>query len=142
MKYESLITEHRTGPCFTQVSDNLCRGQLTGVACTRVLCCATIGRAWGDPCVECAPEPHPCRRGYIPNRQDNTCQGMITTSYVKLILMTSYSYMYYRLMSNFTEPIFPFRGTYSDVAYHVLCFCVFPHSHSKWHIFAYILIAR
>ncbi|KAL5004007.1 hypothetical protein ScPMuIL_017463 [Solemya velum] len=71
-----LISDHKTGPCFTQVSNNLCRGQLTGVACTRVLCCATIGRAWGDPCIECAPEPHPCRRGYIPNRQDNTCQDV------------------------------------------------------------------
>ena len=53
----------------------MCRGQLTGVVCTKALCCATIGAAWGRPCEQCPPETHPCQRGYIFNPQSNTCQG-------------------------------------------------------------------
>ncbi|XP_071115970.1 fibrillin-2-like [Haliotis cracherodii] len=65
--------DYRTGPCFTQISDNMCRGQLTGVVCTKMLCCSTIGKAWGRPCEQCPTSTHPCRRGYIPNPQGNTC---------------------------------------------------------------------
>ncbi|KAL8595710.1 hypothetical protein ACOMHN_012130 [Nucella lapillus] len=68
--------DFRTGPCFTQVSNNMCRGQLTGVVCTRALCCATIGQAWGRPCQQCPPGTHPCRPGYIPNPKTNTCQDV------------------------------------------------------------------
>lgn len=68
--------DFRTGPCFTQVSNNMCRGQLTGVVCTKTLCCSTIGAAWGRPCEQCPPETHPCRRGYIPNPTTNTCQDV------------------------------------------------------------------
>ncbi|PVD20223.1 hypothetical protein C0Q70_20719 [Pomacea canaliculata] len=68
--------DFRTGPCFTQVSNNMCRGQLTGVVCTKTLCCSTIGAAWGRPCEQCPAETHPCRRGYIINPQTNTCQDV------------------------------------------------------------------
>ncbi len=30
-----------------------CGGQLEGVVCTRQLCCATVGAAWGHPCRSC-----------------------------------------------------------------------------------------
>ncbi|XP_041363896.1 fibrillin-2-like [Gigantopelta aegis] len=68
--------DYRTGPCFTQISNNICRGQLTGVVCTKTLCCSTIGTAWGQPCEQCPTTTHPCRRGYIPNPQTNTCQDV------------------------------------------------------------------
>ncbi|KAI0213946.1 Fibrillin-1, partial [Lamellibrachia satsuma] len=69
-------SDFRTGPCFTQISNNMCRGQLIGVVCTKLLCCATIGKAWGRPCEECPITPHPCRRGYLPNIKDQTCQDV------------------------------------------------------------------
>ena len=31
----------------------MCTGQLEGVVCTKQLCCATIGKAWGHPCESC-----------------------------------------------------------------------------------------
>ncbi|XP_060068909.1 fibrillin-2-like [Ylistrum balloti] len=68
--------DYRTGPCFTQISDNMCRGQLTGVVCTKALCCATIGKAWGKPCEQCPVHSQPCRRGYIPNLQAQNCQDV------------------------------------------------------------------
>lgn len=43
------IPDYRTGPCFTQVNNQMCQGQLTGIVCTKTLCCATIGQAWGPP---------------------------------------------------------------------------------------------
>ena len=82
-------SDYRVGPCFTQLSDNMCRGQLTGLVCTKNLCCATVGKAWGNPCEQCPVHPFPCRRGYIPNLQTNTCQGMKWKS-------SAFSYTVYR----------------------------------------------
>ncbi|XP_028942324.1 fibrillin-2-like, partial [Antrostomus carolinensis] len=67
---------YRTGPCFTQVSNQMCQGQLTGIVCTKTLCCATIGRAWGHPCEMCPAQPQPCRRGFIPNIRTGACQDV------------------------------------------------------------------
>uniref|UniRef100_A0A2K5QNV4 Fibrillin 1 n=1 Tax=Cebus imitator TaxID=2715852 RepID=A0A2K5QNV4_CEBIM len=33
--------DYRTGPCFTVVSNQMCQGQLSGIVCTKTLCCAT-----------------------------------------------------------------------------------------------------
>uniref|UniRef100_A0A8V5GSF0 Uncharacterized protein n=1 Tax=Melopsittacus undulatus TaxID=13146 RepID=A0A8V5GSF0_MELUD len=55
--------DYRTGPCFSQVNNQMCQGQLSGIVCTKTMCCATIGRAWGHPCEMCPAQPHPCRRG-------------------------------------------------------------------------------
>ncbi|XP_064294038.1 fibrillin-2 isoform X2 [Phalacrocorax carbo] len=68
--------DYRTGPCFTQVNNQLCQGQLTGIVCTKTLCCATIGRAWGHPCETCPAQPQPCRRGFIPNIRTGACQDV------------------------------------------------------------------
>ncbi|XP_075908807.1 fibrillin-2-like [Petromyzon marinus] len=68
--------DYRTGPCFTQVTQQMCQAQLSGVVCTKTLCCATIGRAWGHPCETCPPQPHPCRRGFIPNIRTGACQDV------------------------------------------------------------------
>ncbi|XP_023195497.1 fibrillin-2-like [Xiphophorus maculatus] len=68
--------DYRTGPCFTQVSNQMCQGQLSGIVCTKTLCCATIGRAWGHPCEQCPAQPHPCRRGFIPNIRTGACQDV------------------------------------------------------------------
>ncbi|XP_069816785.1 fibrillin-2-like [Dendropsophus ebraccatus] len=70
------IVHYRTGPCFTQVSNEMCQGQVTGIVCTKTLCCATIGRAWGHPCEMCPAQPQPCRRGYIPNIRSGACQDI------------------------------------------------------------------
>nr|XP_015220808.1 PREDICTED: fibrillin-3 [Lepisosteus oculatus] len=68
--------DYRTGPCFTQVNNQMCQGQLSGIVCTKTLCCATIGRAWGHPCEMCPAQPHPCRRGFIPNVRTGACQDV------------------------------------------------------------------
>ncbi|XP_063036507.1 fibrillin-2 isoform X2 [Melospiza melodia melodia] len=68
--------DYRTGPCFTQVSKQMCQGQLTGIVCTKSLCCATVGRAWGHPCEMCPAQPQPCRRGFIPNIRTGACQDV------------------------------------------------------------------
>lgn len=71
----SLFPDYRTGPCFTVISNQMCQGQLSGIVCTKTLCCATVGRAWGHPCEMCPAQPHPCRRGFIPNIRTGACQG-------------------------------------------------------------------
>uniref|UniRef100_A0AAR2LSK7 Fibrillin 1 n=1 Tax=Pygocentrus nattereri TaxID=42514 RepID=A0AAR2LSK7_PYGNA len=68
--------DYRTGPCFASVSNQMCQGQLTGIVCTKALCCATVGRAWGHPCEQCPAQPHPCRRGFIPNHRTGACQDV------------------------------------------------------------------
>ncbi|KAG2463812.1 FBN2 protein, partial [Polypterus senegalus] len=68
--------DYRTGPCFTQVNNQMCQGQISGIVCTKTLCCATIGRAWGHPCEMCPAQPHPCRRGFIPNIRTGACQDV------------------------------------------------------------------
>eukprot|EP00069_Balaena_mysticetus_P005229 bmy_17796T0 len=54
----------------------MCQGQLSGIVCTKTLCCATVGRAWGHPCEMCPAQPHPCRRGFIPNIRTGACQDV------------------------------------------------------------------
>ncbi|XP_040269935.1 fibrillin-1 [Bufo bufo] len=68
--------DYRTGPCFSVVSNQMCQGQLSGIVCTKTLCCATVGRAWGHPCEMCPAQPHPCRRGFIPNIRTGACQDV------------------------------------------------------------------
>ncbi|KAL7847601.1 hypothetical protein AOLI_G00223190 [Acnodon oligacanthus] len=68
--------DYRTGPCFSQVVNQMCQGQVSGIVCTKTLCCATIGRAWGHPCEECPVQPQPCRRGFIPNIRTGACQDV------------------------------------------------------------------
>ncbi|KAG2466989.1 FBN2 protein, partial [Polypterus senegalus] len=70
-------SHYRTGPCFTYINNNeMCQGQLTAVICTKTLCCATVGRAWGHPCEICAPQPQPCRRGFLANIRTGACQDV------------------------------------------------------------------
>lgn len=71
------FTDYRTGPCFASVNKQMCQGQLTGIVCTKTLCCATVGRAWGHPCEMCPAQPQPCRRGFIPNHRTGACQGKV-----------------------------------------------------------------
>ncbi|XP_023560870.1 fibrillin-3 isoform X3 [Octodon degus] len=68
--------DYRTGPCFSQGPPEGCRHQLTGLICTRELCCATVGQAWGLPCQLCPPQPHPCRRGFLLNIHTGACQDV------------------------------------------------------------------
>uniref|UniRef100_A0A673VN86 Fibrillin 3 n=1 Tax=Suricata suricatta TaxID=37032 RepID=A0A673VN86_SURSU len=68
--------DYRTGPCFGQVGPEGCQHQLIGLVCTKALCCATVGQAWGIPCELCPAQPHPCRRGFIPNIHTGACQDV------------------------------------------------------------------
>nr|XP_023838855.1 fibrillin-1-like [Salvelinus alpinus] len=70
------LPDYRTGPCFTKVSNQMCQGQVSGIVCTKTLCCATVGRAWGHPCEMCPAQPQPCRRGFIPNIRTGACQDV------------------------------------------------------------------
>ncbi|XP_048583421.1 fibrillin-1 isoform X2 [Nematostella vectensis] len=69
-------SDYRTGPCYTVVKNRMCHSQLIGVVCTRNLCCATIGQAWGNPCERCPPKPAPCDRGFLPNYKTKACQDI------------------------------------------------------------------
>ncbi|XP_054288254.1 fibrillin-2-like [Macrosteles quadrilineatus] len=64
--------DYRTGPCFQRVVNDMCQGQLAGVVCTKQLCCATVGRAWGHPCEKC-PATLPCDEGYLKNIHSGQC---------------------------------------------------------------------
>lgn len=79
-------TDYRTGPCFTLVTNQMCQGQLSGIVCTKTLCCATVGRAWGHPCEMCPAQPHPCRRGFIPNIRTGACQGKLAAKLTRKLL--------------------------------------------------------
>lgn len=67
--------DYRTGPCFQRVVNDMCQGQLAGVVCTKQLCCATVGQAWGHPCEKC-PSTLPCDEGYLKNIHSGQCVGM------------------------------------------------------------------
>nr|CAD7439562.1 unnamed protein product [Timema bartmani] len=64
--------DYRTGPCYTKVKNEFCQGQLEGVVCTKQLCCATVGRAWGHPCEQC-PTRLDCDEGFIKNIHSGQC---------------------------------------------------------------------
>ncbi|XP_014244418.1 fibrillin-2-like [Cimex lectularius] len=64
--------DYRTGPCYTKVVNGMCQAQLQGVVCTRNLCCATVGKAWGHPCEMC-PHNLPCDEGYLQNIHSGMC---------------------------------------------------------------------
>ncbi|XP_052610644.1 fibrillin-3 isoform X2 [Peromyscus californicus insignis] len=68
--------DFQMGPCFPQVRPEGCQRQLTGLMCTKALCCATVGHAWGLPCQLCPAQPHPCRRGLILNVHTGACQDV------------------------------------------------------------------
>lgn len=70
-----LFPDYRTGPCFSQLVNKMCQGQVSGIVCTKTLCCATVGQAWGHSCEECPAQPQPCRRGFTPNSRTGACQG-------------------------------------------------------------------
>ncbi|PSN36906.1 hypothetical protein C0J52_21106 [Blattella germanica] len=50
------------------------QGQLEGVVCTKQLCCATVGKAWGHPCEQC-PTHLDCDEGYLKNIHSGQCVG-------------------------------------------------------------------
>ncbi|XP_023701075.2 fibrillin-2 isoform X1 [Paramormyrops kingsleyae] len=68
--------DYRTGPCFLQVTNQMCQGQVSGIMCTKLLCCATVGRAWGHPCEMCPAQPQPCRRGLVASARTGACQDV------------------------------------------------------------------
>lgn len=67
-------SDYRTGPCYTIVKNDMCLGQLEGIVCTKNLCCATVGKAWGHPCEQC-PTTLECEQGYLKNIHSQECLG-------------------------------------------------------------------
>ncbi|XP_018574078.1 fibrillin-2-like [Anoplophora glabripennis] len=65
-------TDYRTGPCYTGYRSTLCVNQLEGVVCTKTLCCATVGKAWGHPCEHC-PSRLECEIGFLKNLKTGEC---------------------------------------------------------------------
>ena len=53
----------------------MCTGQLEGVVCTKQLCCATIGKAWGHPCESC-PKQLSCQSGFLKNVHTGKCMDI------------------------------------------------------------------
>ncbi len=57
-----------------------CAGQLEGVVCTRQLCCATIGAAWGHPCQRCPQDGDggggECAEGFLRNAHTGACMDV------------------------------------------------------------------
>ncbi|XP_051764232.1 fibrillin-2-like [Ctenopharyngodon idella] len=68
--------DYRTGPCFIQVRNRKCGGQSSGFVCSKALCCATVGQAWGHTCELCLPLSSSCSRGFIPNTRTGACQDV------------------------------------------------------------------
>ncbi|XP_016392170.1 fibrillin-1, partial [Sinocyclocheilus rhinocerous] len=65
---------YRTGPCFIRVHSRQCAAQSSGFVCSKALCCATVGQAWGHLCELCAPLSSSCSRGFTPNSRTGACQ--------------------------------------------------------------------
>ncbi|KAL4718880.1 hypothetical protein ACJJTC_010656 [Scirpophaga incertulas] len=66
--------DRRTGPCYTETRGALCTGALEGVVCTKQLCCATVGVAWGHPCERCGELD--CPPGHLRNLATKECQDI------------------------------------------------------------------
>ncbi|KRT83823.1 EGF-like domain containing protein, partial [Oryctes borbonicus] len=64
--------DYRTGPCYSGSRGSLCINQLDSVVCTKTLCCATVGKAWGHPCEHC-PSRLECEIGYLKNQKTGEC---------------------------------------------------------------------
>lgn len=70
----NFLIDYRTGPCYTGHRGALCVNQLDGVVCTKTLCCATVGKAWGHPCEHC-PSRLECDTGFLKNLKTGECVG-------------------------------------------------------------------
>lgn len=75
------VADYRTGPCFTHVRNDMCQGQLQGVVCTKQLCCATVGKAWGHPCEQC-PSKLDCDEGFLRNIHSGQCVGTVSPPFL------------------------------------------------------------
>lgn len=62
----------------------MCQGQLEGVVCTKQLCCATIGLAWGHPCEQCSLS-YDCDIGFLKNLHTNQCIGKLFANQLEAI---------------------------------------------------------
>ncbi|CAK8693060.1 unnamed protein product [Clavelina lepadiformis] len=58
--------DYRKGPCFLTRANNTCTNELSGVMCTKLYCCATVGEGWGHPCEECPARVGNCTKGRLP----------------------------------------------------------------------------
>ncbi|XP_022906889.2 fibrillin-2-like [Onthophagus taurus] len=67
--------DYRTGPCYTGYRGALCANQLEGVVCTKTMCCATVGKAWGHPCEHC-PSRLECDIGFLKNTRSGRCEDI------------------------------------------------------------------
>lgn len=88
--------DYRIGPCYTRVVNDMCQGQLEGVVCTKQLCCATIGLAWGHPCEQCSLS-YDCDIGFLKNLHSNQCIGklFLKKNDLLLIMIEFISIIYY-----------------------------------------------
>ncbi|XP_038076018.1 fibrillin-2-like isoform X1 [Patiria miniata] len=67
-------TDFRTGPCYAQFNLGVCTGEISGLQCTKALCCSTIGQGWGsNPCEACLTFESPCERGFVIDARTGQC---------------------------------------------------------------------
>lgn len=100
--FTHFTSDFRTGPCYTGARGSLCVNQLQGVVCTKTLCCATVGKAWGHPCEHC-PFRLECDIGFIKNQKTAECIGESRMSKIveKFAPRSSILLFYDFLCSNF-----------------------------------------
>ncbi len=136
--------DYRTGPCFASVSNQMCQGQLTGIVCTKTLCCATVGRAWGHPCEQCPAQPHPCRRGFIPNHRSGACQGETHTHTHTYIHKHThiYTHIHTHIYTNTHTHIYTNTHTYIHIYTHTHTHArTYTHIYTQTHTHIYIYTA-
>ena len=97
-------TDYRTGPCFTRIRNDMCQGQLQGVVCTKQLCCATVGKAWGHPCEQC-PAKLDCDKGFLKNIHSGQCVGKRPFSFAFGSIYFHFLLLRYRRMRGHSGPV-------------------------------------
>lgn len=65
------------------IRGTLCVNQLEGVVCTKTLCCASIGKAWGHPCEHC-PSHLDCDIGFLKNPKTGACVGKFPLNIIQV----------------------------------------------------------
>ena len=76
----------------------MCSSQLEGVVCTKQLCCATIGVAWGHPCEKCPDELVCDQPGFLKNVHTGKCMDI---NECEAIPGNENYHKYYRFVSDY-----------------------------------------
>ncbi|PIK56741.1 putative fibrillin-2 isoform X3, partial [Apostichopus japonicus] len=76
-KMEADVLVETGAPAHMGLLDQLvrqCEGIISGLICTKAMCCATVGHGWGSPCESCDTFDNPCERGYFVDARTLQCR--------------------------------------------------------------------